>query len=103
MLLYATTTSERASKGQGGNEFIKTDITFNEKLIARLELKKNNAGEFILGLIEFNENEFGVKASTIWREKGKSQKGEIDYTCPKCKNGQSKPNRVWCDNCINNH
>lgn len=26
--------------------------------------------------------------------------GEIDYTCPKCKIGQSKPNKVWCDECI---
>ena len=27
MKLYATTTSERASKGQGGNEFIRVEIT----------------------------------------------------------------------------
>jgi hypothetical protein len=33
-------------------------------------------------------------------EKGEKQKGEINYTCPKCKVGQAKPNRVWCDECI---
>jgi len=31
MKLYATTTSERASKGQGGNEYLKIEITDADK------------------------------------------------------------------------
>lgn len=27
-------------------------------------------------------------------------KKNIDYTCPNCKKGQSRPDRVWCDECI---
>lgn len=31
MKLYATTTSERASKGQGGNEYLNIDILINDR------------------------------------------------------------------------
>lgn len=33
MKLYATVTSERASKGQGGNQFIDIDLTVGEERI----------------------------------------------------------------------
>ena len=31
MKLYATTTSERASKGQGGNDYLNIDILINDR------------------------------------------------------------------------
>ena len=41
MKLYATTTSERASKGQGGNEFLNTVITSEEgQKLVTVEIKK---------------------------------------------------------------
>ena len=38
MILYATTTSERASKGQGGNEYIIIDLNVYHEQIGQLEL-----------------------------------------------------------------
>ena len=39
MKLYATTTSERASKGQGGNDFIDALITLDKKEIVQVQVK----------------------------------------------------------------
>lgn len=40
MKLYATTTSERASKGQGGNDFIHINVTDdNKELIAQIRFE----------------------------------------------------------------
>lgn len=40
MLLYAKTTSERASKGQGGNEFVLTEFTVGtpDNIVGQVEL-----------------------------------------------------------------
>jgi hypothetical protein len=39
MKLYATTTSERASKGQGGNEFLQINIKdLNEKVFLQIDV-----------------------------------------------------------------
>ncbi len=43
MKLYAITTSERASKGQGGNEFLKIEVKNQEKAtILVIEIKDSN-------------------------------------------------------------
>jgi hypothetical protein len=49
MKLYATTTSERASKGQGGNEFLRIEV-------------KGEGGEVLLSLT-FEPTAEGVKMS----------------------------------------
>lgn len=41
MKLYATTTSERASKGQGGNEYIIVDLNVHNVQIGQIELHYN--------------------------------------------------------------
>lgn len=41
MKLYATTTSERASKGQGGNEYIIIDINVGRNTIGQVEILYN--------------------------------------------------------------
>jgi len=49
MKLYATTTSERASKGQGGNEYLNIVITVGKdgKVLAKLDVQHFNAnGDF---------------------------------------------------------
>ncbi len=44
MKLYATTTSERASKGQGGNEFLEIELSIDN-------------GNVIVGYVYLNVNE----------------------------------------------
>lgn len=77
MKLYATVTSERASKGQGGNEFLDIQIKA-EKLngiptranVIQL-LVKNDGGDLVVNLLNYSTGE--------WLEiigKGKRQKGE---------------------------
>ncbi len=56
MKLYATTTSERASKGQGGNEYIETNffITSKESPQARVRVINDEK----MGLIYFSVEEY---------------------------------------------
>jgi hypothetical protein len=75
MKLYATTTSERASKGQGGNDFVKIHI-YNAKQqeICRLYVTPTLEGEKI-ELWELNDKK--TEFITIQsNEKGEKQKGE---------------------------
>ena len=53
MRLYATTTSERASKGQGGNEFLFSDYTFLEKRLSKLRVYIKNDGFITHFIIHF--------------------------------------------------
>lgn len=98
MKLYATTTSERASKGQGGNKFLSTKINDeNGKNIFVLDIFPHSNGFYILldsskSYFIFNEGGgyyltdkqyqeavkmlMEIKSST---DKGKRQKDE-DYT-----------------------
>lgn len=50
MQLYATTTSERATKTQGGNQFLKSTITLNNETIIEIEIRKveNRVNDFYL-------------------------------------------------------
>lgn len=45
MELYATTTSERASKGQGGNKFLTVEINIHDKLKPALRVFVNRNGD----------------------------------------------------------
>ena len=68
MKLYATTTSERASKGQGGNEYLNIEITgeLKQKLgIVSVRMVDNK----YIGMYHFNNT--GVKIFGI--EKGKKE------------------------------
>ena len=85
MKLYATVTSERASKGQGGNEFLEIVIMNEEKeQQARFDVTNDENG-FILDYLDYATGEVtrlkrGANtthgtASRI-ETKGKKQKGE---------------------------
>ncbi len=76
MKLYATVTSERASKGQGGNKQVDIELMVgdakNPKQIARLVLKNNDTEFLLFADILNNPNRM-----TLYREtKGNKQKGE---------------------------
>ena len=89
MKLYATVTSERASKGQGGNEYLDIAVTDdNEEQIARMRIypKKDNIGEFTDVIIEFSEHLYVNGHHWLDDEvtgKGKKQKGE-EIRCNNC-------------------
>lgn len=105
MKLYATTTSERASKGQGGNEYLRVSLTVGNA--------KEQANAGVIEVIESSPNKFAIKYhlngktkllqevntnGTIFETKGKSQKGEKkcnDVTCINCDNTMEG----LCDNC----
>jgi hypothetical protein len=79
MKLYATTSSERASKGQGGNEFLTIEIKAEgfEGIPTRQNLycisisKQENNGLYA-ELLKYSNHEIIILDNI----KGKSQKGE---------------------------
>jgi hypothetical protein len=81
MKLYATTTSERASKGQGGNNFLNIDIfvgsTKNSIPFASFRVEKGVSPDTDKPAFILLENETGeiVRWQEI-EEKGEKQKGE---------------------------
>jgi hypothetical protein len=86
MKLYATTTSERASKGQGGNEFINIDLLIGDAKnpidAGRISMK--TTGE-VYWIEYFSPHILGdsIKRVELFNfEKGKRQKGEKG--CPYC-------------------
>ena len=71
MKLYATVTSERASKGQGGNDKIEIEITGENKIpLAFITVLPS-------GTIMVEEQEGGE----VFLEKGERQKGEKCNDC----------------------
>jgi hypothetical protein len=81
MKLYATTTSERATKGQGGNEFLTIEIQAEKwegiptrANLYRLSISKNdNQGGLYAELLKYSNHEIIVLDNI----KGKKQKGEM--------------------------
>lgn len=89
MKLYATTTSERAEKGQGGNEYLQIKVLDdNKKSVILLSIKPKNdsIGELIDVRISWAEHIYinghhGLDAEIT--TKGKKQKGKICRFCKK--------------------
>jgi hypothetical protein len=92
MKLYATTTSERASKGQGGNEklIIEIQAGSERKILARLHVEQFHGNVAIYSLIqggiggekiaELIDTKCTCKKCAGGKIKGNKQKGEC--TCP---------------------
>jgi len=93
MKLYATTTSERASKGQGGNKYI--DITLKDKFqltLVEMSLYPETTGkkyELVLNGISDD-----VILTQFEKPKGKKQKGEL------CNCGKNPGFHEKQNNCI---
>lgn len=91
MKLYATTISERASKGQGGNEHLDIKITDenNNLIFSFYILPKDRTGRYVieingnLDVLQQIETDIGdaidrcLERIYQGKQKGKSQKGEI--------------------------
>lgn len=75
MKLYATTTSERASKGQGGQKYIQVNLTTEKKHWISLTMKVNEKRN-VYELWVTHENELPklIKERSI--TKGEKKKGE---------------------------
>lgn len=84
MKLYAKTTSERASKGQGGNDFLDINITNDKKeLLAYVRVIPVEDGIPLIYFTVVKYHAFLVKDRGVFDEverkqtKGKKQKDEI--------------------------
>lgn len=90
MKLYATTTSERASKGQGGNDYIEINITDEDKdLIATIGLKpKRFINDTYIVQIGYNGHFTSLKAHDMAEESG-------DFWGIKQKGNKKKGGREW--------
>jgi len=88
MKLYATVSSERATKGQGGNEYLDSVVSINKHEVLKIQIDKHENGTHYAlqvlerGYIVFEEN------YPIEETKGKKQKGDCDdcmsQTCLDC-------------------
>lgn len=99
MKLYATTTSERASKGQGGNEYLKIILRDEQsECFAYITVKPDRVMR--LDLISEWKLDTGIGKTLEIRtnddKKGNNQKGEQR----KCECGtRLKADELWCENC----
>ena len=106
MKLYATVSSERASKGQGGNKYLEIEINYTPQkgkstwLFPKLRVELNDGAYGAENAVLYAEEELGVwqrlytadiKHARILKEpKGKKQKGEkvcnhsADVSCKNC-------------------
>jgi len=88
MKLYATVTSERARKGQGGNEYIEINITADRKSLLEISVSEKSK-EWVIEVWDRNNknHSFSIPTENAIQEnmaklaKGKKQKGE----CVECK------------------
>lgn len=98
MKLYATTTSERASKGQGGNEFldvflqVKNEETGLNDHVAQIQLLRHTSGSVTLRCRTLvSEKDITIQLPERYTKKGEKKKGECaicdaplgnDLRCP---------------------
>lgn len=76
MKLYSTITSERASKGQGG-QYLDISIFSESEKIAELYIREYE-GDIVIKYQNINNNVYQGIAKELKRIKGKRQKGETD-------------------------
>lgn len=107
MKLYATTISERASKGQGGNDFIHVHFkgerekgVYIDLGYVRLEIASNNLDEefWQLGYYLTSANPVKIMAQI---KKGNKQKTANLCEVTGCKNINASP-YAWCKEHIKN-
>lgn len=74
MKLYGTLQSERASKGQGGNKYLRTNITANEKLIISSAIQQTAPDMFSV-IVEADGKQIYFNVFSL-PTKGEKRKGE---------------------------
>ena len=96
MKLYATVTSERASKGQGGNSFLFVKFMDDKQIVARVEFHIDDRGY----CLEIYDREGGHFMPLLPLggeiEKGKRQKGEKEPHAQDCPHNWGQPCAEWC-------
>ncbi|MES2006875.1 MAG: hypothetical protein V4436_02070 [Patescibacteria group bacterium] len=98
MKLYATVTSERASKGQGGNKRLDVQFTAGvmQESMGVVSLREREANVFVL---VYTHNGEQKNIATI-ETKGEKQKGERGQVCHHCKAITKTSLQYWyCANC----
>ncbi len=109
MKLYATTTSERASKGQGGNKYLKINV-MNDKQeqIVYIEIMPSDLHNGKTSIVSYFSNKLAITEKYVLEDitKGKSQKGEKCRNCKKSNlheeydpEGKEGDILWWCDDC----
>jgi hypothetical protein len=83
MKLYATTTSERATKGQGGNDYLEINLFINDRNQPQFRLRVMNdklIGQTYISLQSYHFKQWhDVYSNTLFENiepKGNKQKGE---------------------------
>ncbi len=92
MKLYATTTSERASKGQGGNKFLRINLTVGS------ESNRINAGTIELNYIKLDgllNTHDGVELLYYAPEDKGGYKVIKDFIIPHIKGKKQKTANIW--------
>ena len=86
MLLYATTTSERASKGQGGNEFLNVGIFITDKNqpAYRVIIKPLEDGSIITKLESFHFGKWSTKYSDAIYTNTPNHLARLEQLCRHC-------------------
>lgn len=92
MKLFAKTTSERASKGQGGSQFLKVEITADKKSVAEISVHEQE-GEWIIKVWDRDRNalhlfcmptEDTIQKQMLKDSKGKKQEEPLIPYCNIC-------------------
>lgn len=102
MKLYATTTSERATKGQGGNDFLDMQIFFKNQSIPKVTIRLHKQLQPIenpfwhLEYQRHGESKWNVIAEFIDDKKGEKKKSD-GYVKAQCGHGVDKDTQ--CEDC----
>jgi hypothetical protein len=104
MKLYATTTSERASKGQGGNQYLNIMLTAGNKaraLVGQLDMSIENDGTVYVDFTDMDDITTRLVSArhldnpeAIAKAKGEKQKGECKHI-PKCEEQEEGPCKAY--------
>jgi len=91
MKLYSTITSERATKGQGGNEYLDIEITYTDKNNKIKPLRKflvtiNEDNHPIIRMQPFEQVAFHPTLKDKKQKTVKYPTLEQEGVCPTCKN-----------------
>lgn len=100
MKLYATITSERATKGQGGNKYLEIEIQA-EKVngiptranIYRINIDIDDDGFLVGSILDYSTGE------RMLLEKAKRQKDDVEELCPKYKDKVLPDENGMCSLC----
>jgi len=90
MKLYATTTSERATKGQGGNNYISIILNDeNKNPLITLRAENINGKSCNITIVRWDEEKVILDGNFLY--KGERQKGD-KCDCVKCTNARGETN-----------